>query len=42
VNLSPGVELLFKGSWTRTFHPDGTDSGWVGNGRLIDICEQLS
>jgi hypothetical protein len=42
VNSAPGQELLFKGSWTRTFYPDGTDSGWVGSGQLIDICDQLS
>jgi hypothetical protein len=42
VNSSPGDALLFKGTWTKTFYPDGTDSGWVGKGRLIDICQQLS
>jgi hypothetical protein len=42
VNVDPGQELLFQGHWSLTFYPDGTDSGWVGSGQIIDICERLA
>jgi hypothetical protein len=42
VNIDPGQELLLKGSWSRTFYPDGSDTGWVGTGQLVDICAQLT
>jgi hypothetical protein len=42
VNIAPGEELLFKGHWSFTVFADGTDTGWVGTGQLIDVCERLS
>jgi hypothetical protein len=42
VSSDPGAELLLIGSWSRSFTPDGGDTGWVGHGQQIDVCRQLS